>query len=88
MNVLIDSGSYGTGNLGDLAMLTGLIDRLQRLRPDSSVTVVSLVPSPDNIDMPPYDVVAPICLARSRINTTAYGYRCIEESIERYAVAV
>ena len=45
MHILIDSGSYHCGNVGDVAMLQAAIERLRGLWPHASIRVVTNAPA-------------------------------------------
>src|SRR5919197_5574980 len=45
MHILIDSGSYHCGNVGDVAMLQAAIERLLGLWPQASISVVTNAPA-------------------------------------------
>jgi len=45
MHILIDSGSYHCGNLGDVAMLQAALERLRGLWPQASIGVVTNAPA-------------------------------------------
>ena len=45
MHILIDSGSYHCGNVGDVAMLQAALERLRGLWPQASIGVVTNAPA-------------------------------------------